>query len=283
MTGALYVVATPLGNLGDLSPRAVDVLQSAAAIAAEDTRHSQILCQHWGIRTPLISLHDYNERARLAPLIGRLLGGESLAIISDAGTPLISDPGYLLVRAAHQAGISVYAVAGPSAVTAALSVAGIPCDRFVFEGFPPARSAARRAFFATLVGESRTLVFYESPHRLVACLTDLAAAFGGDREATLIRELTKRFEEGILSTLADLVERLGRGPVKGECVLVVRGAEPVPGVDDSERVLGVLLAAMPLSQAVDLTVAITGAPRKSLYARALALKAADAIPSEAPS
>ncbi|MHB8254692.1 MAG: 16S rRNA (cytidine(1402)-2'-O)-methyltransferase [Acidiferrobacter sp.] len=272
MKGALYVVATPLGNLGDLSPRAVDVLQSVALIAAEDTRHSQILCQHWGIRTPLLSVHDYNERDRLAPLIERLQGGDSLAVISDAGTPLISDPGYLLVRAARQADIPVYAVAGPSAVTAALSVAGIPCDRFVFEGFPPAQSAARRAFFATLAHEPRTLVFYESPHRLGASVVDLSEAFGGDREATLIRELTKRFEEGVLSTLAGLAHRVQERPVKGECVLVVRGAEQVRQDDGSERVLGLLLAAMPLRQAVDLTVAITGAPRKSLYARALALK-----------
>jgi len=276
MQGALYVVATPLGNLGDLSPRAVDVLRSAAVIAAEDTRHSQILCQHWGIHTPLISLHDYNERARLTSLIGRLQGGESLAIISDAGTPLISDPGYLLVRAARQADIPVYAVAGPSAVTAALSVAGIPCDRFAFEGFPPAQSTARRTFFAALAHEQRTLVFYESPHRLEACLADLTAAFGGEREATLIRELTKRFEEGILSTLADLSHRLNEHPVKGECVLVVRGAELVRRDDDSERILNILLAAVPLRHAVDLTVAITGSPRKPLYARALALKASEA-------
>ena len=272
MTGALYVVATPLGNLGDLSPRALDVLRSVAVIAAEDTRHSHILCQHGGIHTPLISLHDYNERSRLGPLIERLQGGDSLAVISDAGTPLISDPGYLLVRAARQAGIPVYAVAGPSAVIAALSVAGIPCDRFVFEGFPPAQSSARRTFFAALAHETRTLVFYESPHRLGASLADLAEAFGGEREATLIRELTKRFEEGILSTLADLSHRLSTRPVKGECVLVVRGAELAHREDDSERVLKILLAAVPLRQAVDLTVLITGVPRKPLYARALALK-----------
>ena len=266
------MVATPLGNLGDLSPRAVEVLGSVAIIAAEDTRHSQILCQHWGIHTPLISLHDYNERARLRPLIERLQAGESVAVVSDAGTPLISDPGYLFVRAARQSGIPVYAVAGPSAVIAALSVAGIPCDRFAFEGFPPSQVAARRAFFSSLAYEPRTLVFYESPHRLRASLSDLSQALGGDREAALIRELTKRYEEGVLGTLASLADDCSKRSVKGECVLVVRGAEEVRRDEDSERVLRTLLDALPLRQAVDLTVAITGASRKPLYTLALGLK-----------
>lgn len=272
MIGALYVVATPLGNLADLSPRAVEVLGSVAVIAAEDTRHSHILCQHWGIHTPLISLHDYNERARLRPLIERLQAGESVAVVSDAGTPLISDPGYLLVRAARQSGIPVYAVAGPSAVVAALSVAGIPCDRFAFEGFPPPQAAARQALFSSLAQEPRTLVFYESPHRLGASLSDLSAALGGDREAALIRELTKRYEEGVLGTLASLAEDYSARPVKGECVLVVRGTEAPRRDEDNERILRILLAAVPLRQAVDLTVAITDAPRKPLYALALSLK-----------
>ena len=272
MTGALYVVATPLGNLGDLSPRAVEVLGSVGVIAAEDTRHSHILCQHWGIHTPLISLHDYNERARLRSLIERLQAGESIAVVSDAGTPLISDPGYLFVRAARQSGIPVYAVAGPSAVIAALSVAGIPCDRFAFEGFPPSQVSARQAFFASLVHETRTLVFYESPHRLSASLFDLSQALGGDREAALIRELTKRYEEGILGSLATLADEFSQRLVKGECVLVVRGAEEVRRDEDCERVLRILLEALPLRQAVDLTVAITGAARKPLYTLALSLK-----------
>lgn len=266
------MVATPLGNLGDLSPRAVAILGSVAVIAAEDTRHSRILCQHWGIHTPLISLHDYNERERLRPLIERLQAGESVAVVSDAGTPLISDPGYLFVRAARQGGIPVYAVAGPSAVIAALSVAGIPCDRFVFEGFPPSQAAARRALFASLAYEPRTLVFYESPHRLQASLSDLSQALGGDREAALIRELTKRYEEGVLGTLASLADDCSKRSVKGECVLVVRGAEEARRGEDSERVLRTLLGALPLRQAVDLTVAITGASRKPLYTLALGLK-----------
>ncbi len=272
MMPGLYVVATPLGNLQDLSPRAREVLQSVAVIAAEDTRHSQVLCRQWDIRTPLVSVHDHNERDRLAGLLARLGAGEAMALISDAGTPLISDPGYLLVRGARAAGVPVYAVAGPSAVVAALSVAGIPCDRFVFEGFPPAQTAARRAYFDALASEPRTLVFYESPHRLAASLGDLSAAFGEQREAALVRELTKRFEEGRLGTLGALAAHAREQAPRGECVLVVRGAPPISGDGEAERVLALLIGAMPLRQAVDLTVAITGASRKAIYARALELK-----------
>ena len=272
MTPGLYVVATPLGNLQDLSPRAREVLQSVAVIAAEDTRHSQILCRQWDIRTTLVSVHDHNERDRLEGLLARLGAGEAIALISDAGTPLISDPGYLLVRGARSAGVPVYAVAGPSAVIAALSVAGIPCDRFVFEGFPPAQAAARRAYFEALASEPRTLVFYESPHRLAASLGDLSAAFGGQREAALVRELTKRFEEGRLSTLGELASRAREQAPRGESVLVVRGAPPASGIGEGERVLALLIGALPLRQAVDLTVSITGASRKAVYARALEFK-----------
>jgi len=272
MTGSLYIVATPLGNLGDLSPRAVSVLQTVALIAAEDTRHSQILCQHFDIRTPLLSLHDHNERARWEGLVARMQAGESIAVISDAGTPLISDPGYLLVRGARSAGLSVYAVAGPSAAIAALSVSGIPCDRFAFEGFPPAQASARRTLFEELARESRTLVFYESPHRIAAMVADLRDMFGSDREVALIREITKRFEEGMLMTLGELAARLGDHPVKGECVLVVRGAEVRELPNEGLRVLTILLKNLPLSQAVDLASHITGVSRKPLYAQALAWK-----------
>ncbi|WP_297364694.1 16S rRNA (cytidine(1402)-2'-O)-methyltransferase [Acidiferrobacter sp.] len=272
MTPGLYIVATPLGHLKDLSPRALEVLQSVNVIAAEDTRHSQILCRQWGIQTPLISVHDHNERDRLDGLLARLGAKEAIALISDAGTPLISDPGYLLVRGARMAGVPVYAVAGPSAITAALSVAGVPCDRFVFEGFPPAQAAARRSYFAALASEPRTLVFYESPHRLAASLDDLSAAFGGTREAALVRELTKRFEEGLLSTLGELAVHAHAHAPRGECVLVVRGAPPPTETDEGERVLTLLMAELPLRQAVDLAVAITGVSKKVLYARALELK-----------
>ncbi len=272
MTPGLYVVATPLGNLQDLSPRAREVLQSVAVIAAEDTRHSQILCRQWDIRTPLVSVHDHNEQDRVDGLLARLRAGEAVALISDAGTPLISDPGYRLVRATRLAGLPVYAVAGPSAALAALSVAGIPCDRFAFEGCAPAQAAARRAYFNSLASESRTLVFYESPHRLAASLADLSVAFGGQREATLVRELTKRFEEGVFSTLAELAARANAQAPRGEYVLVVRGAPPPAETDEGERVLALLIDTLPLRQAVDLAVSITGVPKKALYARALAMR-----------
>ncbi|MHB1565585.1 MAG: 16S rRNA (cytidine(1402)-2'-O)-methyltransferase [Acidiferrobacter sp.] len=271
MTGHLYVVATPLGNLGDMTPRAIEVLNRVAVIAAEDTRHSGQLCQQFGIRTPLLSLHNYNEQARVDALLTRLHKGEDVALVSDAGTPLISDPGYRLVRAARHAQIPVLAIAGPCALVAALSVAGLPTDRFTFEGFPPASASARRACFTALVSEPRTLVFYESPHRLADCLADLASVFGADREAAVLRELTKRFEEGRLADLATLRD-WAAGGVRGECVIVVAGASPVANDSDHERILTLLLAQLPLRQAVDLACEITGAPRRHLYARALILK-----------
>ncbi|MDA8389815.1 MAG: 16S rRNA (cytidine(1402)-2'-O)-methyltransferase [Gammaproteobacteria bacterium] len=272
MTGSLYVVATPLGNLGDMSARAIDTLRAVALICAEDTRHSHRLCAQFGIDTPLVSLHDFNERERLDGLLARLVEGENLALISDAGTPLISDPGYRLVRAARQAGVAVYAIPGPSALTAALSVAGIPTDRFVFEGFLPAQAAARRAHLATLAGETRTLVFYESPHRLSVCLADMVDVFGADREAAVIREITKRFEEGRLETLGSLHDWAAQG-VRGECVIVVGGAPQGRGRDEEAlRVLTLLLRELPLRQAVSLASHITGVSRKGLYAQALSLK-----------
>lgn len=278
MTGNLYVVATPLGNLGDLSVRAIDTLRSVALICAEDTRHSRRLCEQFGIPTPLVSLHDFNERERLEGLLARLTAGEDLALISDAGTPLISDPGYRLVRAARQARIPVYAIPGPSALTAALSVAGIPTDRFVFEGFLPAQAPARRAHLATLAGETRTLVFYESPHRLSACLTDMVDVFGAEREAAVVREITKRFEEGRLETLGSLRE-WAAGGVRGECVVVVSGAVQGRARDEEAlRVLTLLLGELPLRQAVSLASHITGVSRKGLYAQALTLKGAVQTP-----
>ena len=272
MTGSLYVVATPLGNLGDMSPRAVEILRSVTVICAEDTRHSGRLCAQFGINKPLVSLHDFNERERLSGLLGRLTAGEDLAVISDAGTPLISDPGYRLVREARKAGIPVYAVPGASALTAALSVAGLPTDRFVFEGFLPAQAGPRRAYLATLAAETRTLVFYESPHRLAACLDDMVAAFGADREAAVVREISKRFEEGRLETLESLQQWAAAG-VRGECVIVVRGAlESERHGDGGLPILTVLLKELPLRQAVSLASQITGVSRKTLYAQALTLK-----------
>ena len=205
--GVLYVVATPIGNMGDISARAREILAGASAVAAEDTRHSGRLLRELGLERPLVSLHEHNERARVAELVGRLQGGESIALVSDAGTPLVSDPGYLLVAAAVEAGITVSPVPGPSAAIAALSASGLPCDRFCFEGFLPARAAARRRRLAELAAETRTLVLYEAPHRIAECLADLSEACGAGRRACVARELTKRFETFYRGGLGELAAR----------------------------------------------------------------------------
>lgn len=271
--GVLYVVATPIGNLDDLSPRARATLAAVALVAAEDTRHSGTLLAHFGIRTPLISLHDHNEAERAAELIPRLQAGESIALISDAGTPLISDPGFDLVRAARTAGIRVVPVPGPSALIAALSVSGLPTDRFVFEGFLPAKPAARRERLAALAGELRTLVFYESVHRLQESLEDMVAAFGADRCAVLARELTKLHESVREASLADLTRWAGEDAAagKGEVVLMVAGAAEVASTLPAEPVLKVLLRELPVKQAASLAAEITGAKKNELYDLALIL------------
>ncbi len=260
--GVVFVVATPIGNLDDLSARARDTLGAVAAVAAEDTRRTGQLLSRLGLQVPLISLHEHNESARLAPLLERLAAGESLALVSDAGTPLISDPGYQLVRAALQAGYRVVPVPGACAAIAALSVAGLPTDRFVFEGFLPARQQARRARLEALAPEPRTLVFYEAVHRLPDMLADLTTVLGSDREATLGRELTKLHEQVLHGTLASLSEAVDAGDVtlKGECVLVVAGS-PRRDADSGEawRVLTLLRAQLPSREAVSLAAAITGA------------------------
>lgn len=275
--GILYVVATPIGNLLDLSPRAQQTLASVERVAAEDTRHSGALLRHFGIHTPLVSVHEHNERDRCAGLVGELLAGQSLALVSDAGTPLISDPGYHLVRAAQAAGIEVVAVPGPSSLIAALSVAGLPTDRFVFEGFLPARSAARRARLSELAAEARTLVLFESSHRIAESLADLAEIFGPTREATVARELTKRYESVRRAGLGTLAAHFAASEEerRGEFVVLVQGAEAPDaeaGADaGAERVLRLLLAELPLGRAVALAAKITGARRNVLYARALEL------------
>lgn len=280
-SGRLYVVATPIGNLADLSPRARDTLAACALVAAEDTRHTGSLLSAAGIRTPLKSLHDHNERQRIPELLARLAAGDSIALVSDAGTPAISDPGFDLVRAAAAAGIEVVAVPGPCAAVAALSIGALPTDRFCFEGFLPARATARRGRLEALAGEARTLVFYESPHRVVEMLEDCAAAFGAGRPAALARELTKLHETLYRGTLAELVAR-GRSDAdvaRGEIVLLVAGAEPAaaPGGADGhggelDRVLEVLLAELPLKQAAHLAAQLTGARDNEAYKRALHLK-----------
>ncbi len=265
----LHVVATPIGNLGDLSPRAQQVLREVAAICAEDTRRSAQLLGHFGIGTPLLALHEHNEQQMAERLVARLLTGESLALISDAGTPLVSDPGYRLVRAARQAGVRVSPVPGPSALIAALSVAGLPSDRFAFEGFLPAKASARRERLGALAGEPRTLVFYESAHRIDESLADLRAAFGDDRPAVLARELTKLFETVLDGDLASLHERVlaDENQRKGEFVLVVQGVgeDTDAKLAEGRRVHAILAKQLPPSAAARLAAEITGAPRKALY------------------
>ncbi|HEX7044793.1 MAG TPA: 16S rRNA (cytidine(1402)-2'-O)-methyltransferase [Burkholderiales bacterium] len=279
-SGTLYVVATPIGNLEDLSARAVRVLGEVDLIAAEDTRHSGKLLQHYGIRTKVVSLHEHNERTQTPRLVEMLRAGKSIALVSDAGTPLVSDPGFQLVRAARAQGVRVSPLPGPCAAIAALSVAGLPTDRFVFEGFPPARASARRAAFAALKHEPRTIVYYESAHRIVDSLADMAAEFGDERPAVLARELTKKFETIWSGTLGELCARVAEPNERlGEFVVLLHGAPAAARAAheaDAERVLQLLLEALPLKEAVALAARITGAPKNRLYQRALALKATPA-------
>ncbi|MCO5761356.1 MAG: 16S rRNA (cytidine(1402)-2'-O)-methyltransferase [Chromatiaceae bacterium] len=274
-SGALYVVATPIGNLEDISARALRVLREVNCIAAEDTRHTGQLLRHFGIDTPLLSLHEYNERDRLASVVGLLREGKAVALVSDAGTPLISDPGFPLVRELRRQGLKVIPVPGPSSVLAALSVAGLPTDRFVFEGFLPAKTAARCERLQALAGEERTLVFLEASHRVGEALVDLATVFGPERWAVVARELTKRFEEVHGAPLGQLADWLEADPhrQRGEFVLVVQGAPRAVEADTPEtrRLLAVLLAELPPSRAVVVAARLTGLRKKPLYELALAL------------
>lgn len=225
MSGILYVVATPIGNLEDMTYRAVRVLKEVDLIAAEDTRHSRKLLDHYGIKAGLISYHEHNEEARAAQLIERLQAGQSLALISDAGTPCIADPGYRLISRCRQAGISVAAVPGASALVAALSIGGLPTDAFRFVGFLPAKSHGRRQLLEQLRDEQQTVAFYEGPHRLQACLQDIVEICGAERQISIARELTKRHEELFAGTAAEAVAHYGDGKVKGELVLLLGPAE----------------------------------------------------------
>jgi 16S rRNA (cytidine1402-2'-O)-methyltransferase len=267
--GTLFIVATPIGNLADLSPRALDTLRGVAAICAEDTRRSGQLLSHFGVEKPLVALHEHNEDALSQRIVERLLAGESLALVSDAGTPLVSDPGYRVVRAARAAGVKVSPIPGACAAIAALSVAGLPSDRFVFEGFLPAKSSARREQLQRLAGETRSLVFYESSHRIAESLADMRIAFGDDRPAVLARELTKLFETVLDGTLADLHARVEAddNQRKGEFVVIVQGAgdDSDAQLAEGRRVYAMLSPHLPPSTAARLAADITGAPRKSLY------------------
>jgi 16S rRNA (cytidine1402-2'-O)-methyltransferase len=273
--GSLYVVATPIGNLDDISARALKVLRDVSLIAAEDTRHSLRLLQHFGISTPLGACHEHNERDEGSRFIQRLLAGEDVALISDAGTPLISDPGYHLVRQARAAGVRVVPVPGACALIAALSAAGLPSDRFIFEGFLPAKAVGRRSRLELLKEEPRTLIFYEAPHRILECLQDLELVFGSERPALLARELTKTFEtlKGLpLSELRAFVEG-DSNQQRGECVVLVAGwtAPETDEVVSSEamRILDLLLKEMPLKRAAALAAEITGERKNVLYQVAL--------------
>ncbi|MRH00921.1 16S rRNA (cytidine(1402)-2'-O)-methyltransferase [Xanthomonas sontii] len=267
--GTLHVVATPIGNLADLTPRAQETLRTVAAICAEDTRRSGQLLAHFGIERPLLALHEHNEEALSQRIVARLLEGQSLALVSDAGTPLVSDPGYRLVRAARAAGVRVSPVPGACAAIAALSVAGLPSDRFAFEGFLPAKASARRERLARLAGEPRTLVFYEASHRIAESLADCRAAFGDARPAVMARELTKLFETVLDGTLADLHARVEAddNQRKGEFVLMVQGAgdDADAQLAEGRRVYAKLSEHLPPSTAAKLAAELTGASRKALY------------------
>lgn len=274
-SGALYVVATPIGNLEDITLRALRVLREVDWIAAEDTRHTGQLLRHFEIDRPLLSLHEHNERGRLERVAELVAQGKSVALVSDAGTPLISDPGFPLVRELRRRALAVIPVPGPSSLLAALSVAGLPTDRFVFEGFLPAKSAARRERLRALAGEERTLVFFESSHRIAETLADLAAEMGHERPAVIARELTKLFEEVHSATLAELGAWLAADPnrSKGEFVVLARGTPPAIEADapENRRLLAALLTELPVSRAVAVAVQVTGLRKKALYDLALAL------------
>lgn len=272
--GILYVVATPIGNLGDMVPRAVETLQTVALIAAEDTRHSSRLLSHFDIKTPCIAYHDHSDEQRTTQLINRLLGGESIALISDAGTPLVSDPGYRLVRSARQAGVQVVPIPGACAMIAALSAAGLPSDRFAFEGFLPAKQVARCTQLESLAGDSRTLIFYEAPHRILETLQDMAQVFGPEREVVMARELTKTFETIKGDKVSELAQWVAgdSNQQRGEIVLLVHGA-PKPENEamtpEQMRVMRILLEELPVKQAAALGAKLTGLKKNFLYDWAL--------------
>ena len=275
-TAALWIVATPIGNLGDFSDRARRTLVDVALIAAEDTRHSARLTRHLGIDTPMISLHEHNESARIEKIIERLAAGDSVALISDAGTPLISDPGYALVRAVREAGFAVQAVPGPCAAIAALSVAGLPSDRFVFEGFLPSKAGARRARLEALADETRTLLVYESSHRIEKSVADIAAVMGAGRAVGLCRELSKLHEQSVVMAASELAAWLAADDNRrrGEFVLVIEGAPPIERADADiplDALLAELLSLTGTKQAAKAAARLTGRPTNEIYARALAL------------
>lgn len=271
---ALYVVATPIGNLGDMVPRAIEVLQLVDLIAAEDTRHSRGMLDYFGVSTPMMSFHEYSDSRALDQLSERLQSGQSIALISDAGTPLISDPGYALVARAHELNVKVVPVPGSCAAIAALSVSGLAADKFAFEGFLAAKSGPRTRQLDALLGETRTMLFYEAPHRIAATMEAMVAAFGEDRPAAIARELTKMYETVRQGTLGELSAWIAGDPNqrRGELVVVVEGSKPQATAMDErvEKMLFTLADELPASQAAALAARISGVPRKQLYQRLLA-------------
>lgn len=272
--GRLRVVATPIGNLGDVSARARQALESADAVVAEDTRHTMALLSALGISRPLVSLHTNNETRRVPQVLARLAAGETLVLVSDAGTPLLSDPGYELVHAAADAGIPIEAIPGPCAITTALACAALPASRFCFEGFLPARERERRAELARLASEPRTLVFFEAPHRIDAMLADLAAAFGAERRASVARELTKAHETVYRGTLGELARRAAEEEnfSRGELTVVVQGAPAeAQAIDEAllRRAVQLLVKELPPGRAAAVAAQLTGASRSAAYALAL--------------
>ncbi len=275
MSGRLFIVATPIGNLQDLTPRARQTLAEVDLVAAEDTRHTGRLLSHIGVKTRLLALHDHNEEQRVSEVLAVLESGQSVALVSDAGTPLVSDPGYRLVQAAHANGIAVSPLPGPSAITAALSVAGLPTDRFCFEGFLPAKKAARRSVLDRLSRETRTLVFYESVHRIAEVLGDLCDSFGEDRPAFVGRELTKMHEQCVRATLGSLRDKVADKSIveKGEFVVVVAGTdEAVESSLDIDRLLAALSDRLSARDAARVAAEATGRKRNDLYQRLLLMR-----------
>ncbi len=281
--GILYIVATPIGNLDDFSPRAIEILKSVDLIASEDTRHSQHLLNHYSIRNTLTSLHEHNELKKSEKLLNHLIQGQSIAVISDAGTPLINDPGFSMVRLAMDSNIKIVPIPGPCALITALSASGLSTDRFRFEGFPPRNQAARQNRFQELLNSRETLIFYESSHRICRCLDDLQKIFPPERKITLARELTKTFETIVYSTIGGIVEENMANPYmqKGEFVILVEGRQISEENDtispENERILRILLIECSLKKAVQLCSQITGARKKPLYKRALEIEQAEKI------
>lgn len=274
MSGTLYVVATPIGNLEDMTYRAVRVLTEVVVIAAEDTRHSRKLLDHYGIKTKLISCHEHNEKQRSTELVARLQQGDSIALISDAGTPAIADPGYRLVRAARQAGLDVVCVPGCNAMIAALSISGLPTDSFAFAGFLPAKKMARQALIAQLSSAESTQVFYETPHRLLAALTDLLEICGAEREIAVGRELTKKHEELFWGPLHLALDHFSAKPVKGELVLMLAPGLEKPPDESVEEALNRLHQQGDLSwkEIIKQVAKQHGLPGSEVYRRSLALR-----------